>query len=151
MDALKLQAYLDNELSASEAKEVAAWVARDQQAAALLGELKMAKAALVGNELEIKVPESREFYWSKISREIERQEATEGREEAAAQPWWRRLAMPLGIAAVAVAVTVSVVMTQSASQPQVAEGGDTSTFSFYNEEGNVTVVWVNANGTANGN
>jgi anti-sigma factor RsiW len=148
MEALKLQAYLDHELSAAEAAEVAAWVAKDAQAAALLGELKLAKTALAGNELEVAVPESRDFYWSKIAREIERSEQLE--ETAKPLPWWRRLAMPLGFAAVAAVIAVSVVMTRpAATNNQVAN--DASTYSFYDEDGDVTVVWVSGSGMVNGN
>jgi hypothetical protein len=70
----KLQAYLDGELPESEAREVANWLAQDQEAVALLGELRQTRKALAGFEDGIRLPESREFYWSKISRELERLE-----------------------------------------------------------------------------
>ena len=73
---LKLQAFLDGELPDPEAHEVAAWLARDADATALLGELRNTQKALVDFEPELKVPESREFYWSKIEREIHRLEPT---------------------------------------------------------------------------
>ena len=69
---LKLQAHLDGELTGREATEIAALLEHDREAAALFGELRNIKTALTGNELEIKLPETREFYWSKIEREIAR-------------------------------------------------------------------------------
>ena len=57
----KLQAYLDGELSSSEAKAVAASVAQDVETRALLAELTNTRNALAGFESEIKLPESREF------------------------------------------------------------------------------------------
>ena len=70
---MRLQAYLDGELPDSEAREAASLLAQDAEARALLAELKNTSAAMAGFELDIKLPESREFYWSKIEREIERQ------------------------------------------------------------------------------
>ena len=70
--ALKLQAFLDGELPEDEAREVSSLLARDADAAALHRELKNTRAAVVNFERPIQVPETREFYWSKISKEIER-------------------------------------------------------------------------------
>ena len=71
---LKLQAFLDGELSENDSREVAAWLARDADATALVGELRNTRQALAGFEPALKVPESREFYWSKIQREIQHRE-----------------------------------------------------------------------------
>jgi anti-sigma factor RsiW len=151
MDALKLQAYVDGELSASEAKEIAAALERDPQAQSLHAELTMARTAVRGNEMEVAVPDSREFYWSKISREIERLEKTEARTPAL--PWWRKLAVPLGIAAVVACIAVPMTLkeTTSTAASQPTDEGDTSTVTYYAEDGNVTFIWVNSNQTANGN
>src|SRR5258707_14151177 len=72
---LKLQAYLDGELPDGEAAEARELIARDGEAQALVAELANTSAALAGHEAEGKLPETREFYWSKIQREIARQEA----------------------------------------------------------------------------
>src|SRR5947207_11114128 len=71
---LKLQAYLDGELPEGEAREIANWLARDKEAVALHAELRNTRKALVGFETGVALPESREFFWSKIEREIQRQE-----------------------------------------------------------------------------
>jgi anti-sigma factor RsiW len=70
---LKLQACLDGELSAAEAAEIRNRLASDAEARALFDELGNTKAALAGNEPARALPESREFFWSKIEREIGRQ------------------------------------------------------------------------------
>lgn len=72
---LQLQAWLDGELPEAEARKVAAQAAQDREAAALAEELRHTRQALAGFEAGIRLPESREFYWSKIAREIERREA----------------------------------------------------------------------------
>lgn len=69
---IKIQAFLDGELAETEAREIAALIAKDRDAAALHTELKNTRRALVGSEQGITLPETREFYWSKISREIEK-------------------------------------------------------------------------------
>jgi anti-sigma factor RsiW len=71
---LKLQAFLDGELPENEAREILAWTQRDGEAAALLAELKNTRAVMVKSEPHLSVPETREFFWSKIGREIERRE-----------------------------------------------------------------------------
>jgi len=71
---LKVQAWLDGELPEAEAREIAEWLATDREAAALAGELRNTRQALAGHEAEIRLPESREFFWSKIEREIQRRE-----------------------------------------------------------------------------
>src|SRR5437667_3171316 len=101
---LKLQAYLDGELSIWRQRKVAAWVAVDPEAQNLVAELKMVKTALAEAEPQASLPETPEFYWSKIQRAIERGEQT----APAARPIpeflvaWRRFLAPLaGVALVA--------------------------------------------------
>src|SRR6266536_3491712 len=72
---LRLQAYLDGELSEAEAKGIADLLRCDAGAQTLYQELRIAKSLLAGNELERKLPEPPEFYWSKIQRHIERMES----------------------------------------------------------------------------
>jgi anti-sigma factor RsiW len=71
---LKLQAYLDGELPEGEARELVAGLAQDQEAAALLTELRQTRDAITGSEQARALPESREFYWSKIEHALERLE-----------------------------------------------------------------------------
>src|SRR4051812_33088103 len=101
---LELQAYLDGELAGADVRRVETLLANDAGAKALFQELKTTKSLLAGNEPEIKVPESREFYWSKIERAIERAEKLEPAAATSAGAWlgrWRRYLAPLaGVAAV---------------------------------------------------
>lgn len=101
---LELQAWVDGELSAKDASRVAALVEANPEALALAGELRMTKAFVSANEPEAKLTDSRDFYWSKVRREIERGETV--RPAASGLDWqslWRRLSTPLsGLALVAV-------------------------------------------------
>ena len=71
---LKLQAFLDGELPEREAREILAWTQRAPAAAQLLTELKNTRQVMLNSEPHLSVPESREFFWSKIAREIQRLE-----------------------------------------------------------------------------
>jgi anti-sigma factor RsiW len=107
---LELQAWVDGELPEAEARRVAAFVQENREAQALVSELRMTSEFLTGNEPEIKLPESGDFHWSKIRREIKREE------KAAATPagssWtlaWRRLMAPLsGVALIALLSILSL-------------------------------------------
>jgi len=151
---LKVQAYLDGELSAGEARAVEELMRSDADAQALHQELRIARSFLAGNELERKLPESPEFYWSKIRRQIERAESTpDGLSEPTAPPWWSRFLAPAGVLG-ALAVFVALVLRS----PQ--DGGtflalddsheietpleETSSFSFRSEAAAMTVVWVDS-------
>ena len=74
---IKIQAFLDGELAESEARKIASLIAKDQAAAALHAELKNTRRALTAAEQGITLPETREFYWSKIRRDIERLEQSQ--------------------------------------------------------------------------
>src|SRR4051812_6643046 len=98
---LKLQAYLDGELSDSETKEVANWLAQDQEAVLLHSELKNTRQALAASEKPMQLPESREFFWSRIEREISRLEAAAPvRQKDSLLARWRQLLVPVSAAAV---------------------------------------------------
>jgi anti-sigma factor RsiW len=106
---LKLQAYLDGELPEAEARQVAKLLAQDQEAVLLLGELRNTRQAIKGSEAIVQLPESREFYWSKIQREIERLDRPQRVEQK--QPFIFRLQRFLVPVTGAVAVAVFLAIT----------------------------------------
>jgi anti-sigma factor RsiW len=149
MDAeaqLKLQAFLDGELSDAEAGEVSKWPTQDPEAAALLGELRQTRDALAGVETDLRLPETREFFWSKIEREIGRLEAP----AAVAVPWFahlRRFLMPA--TAVALLAIAGFVATRQTGSHRVAGGpeaetsiDDTGAFTYRDYAAGTTLVWL---------
>jgi anti-sigma factor RsiW len=144
-EQLKLQAYLDGELSESEARKVTEWLGRDREAAALLNELRQTHDALAGFEEGMRLPESREFYWSRIQREILRQEAPAPAQ--AAVPWLiglRRMLVPLsGVALVVLAGLLASNVFQS-TPFTVAETAlaDSGAFTYHDYTSGTTVVWL---------
>src|SRR5882724_10388827 len=146
---LELQAYLDDELSPRQARKVAAAVAQDEQARLLLAELKWAKTAMAGAEPELKVPETPEFYWSKIQREIERTDAVQPRLAPRFLLAWRRIMAPLAGAALVMFLTVYSFRLYDGAQsakrhPAVVENlsEHTGAYSFRSQSENMFVVWV---------
>jgi anti-sigma factor RsiW len=144
---LKLQAFLDGELSAREAEEVQRWLAKDQEAQLLLAELQNTNASLVGYEAEIKLPESREFFWSRIQREIERQTpAPVSKPSFSLAGWLQRHLVPASGLGVALLAILLVVQLHPASASQLGEmelsSNDMGAVTFRNQEEKVTVVWL---------
>jgi len=149
---LKLQAYLDGELVPGEAGAIAECLTRDAEARALFEELKATRTLLGGNELEIKLPESREFFWSKVRRQIEREEQkpAAAQERASTAARWIRFLAPAGALA---ALALFVVVSLRNSEPLLALDDsheietpleETSSFSFRSEAAAMTVVWVDS-------
>ncbi len=145
---LKLQAFLDGELPEAEARDVAARLARDSEAAALVNELRNTRRALKALEPELPLPESREFYWSKIRREIERLDVpAPAAESASLFTWLRRLLIPAGaVAAVALAVLVATLrpgVLNPVGRPDTEiANADVSTFTYDDYASGTTLVWV---------
>jgi len=143
---LKLQAHLDHELSAAESRRMGALLDQDPEARALFAELTGLRSALKGNELELKLPETREFYWSKIERAIAQSARQESRVPAR-RSWWLRIMAP----AIGVALLMSalVLVKLSSTPPAVSylheidtPLQDTSTISFHSQAAGMSVVWV---------
>lgn len=139
---LKLQALLDGELDARDVREIEALLAQDTQSAALMQELRWTKGAIVGNEAELTLPETREFFWSKVERAIEAEQM-----QAAAAPaernWWLKFLYPAtGLAAmVAVMFVISGGRTtDGADTESVPE--DVNAISFRSESEKMSVVYV---------
>lgn len=145
-DQLKLQSFVDGELSEAEAAEFANRLARDQEAVLLVKELRQTRQAMAGFERGVQLPESREFYWSKIQREIERLEppAREvARESFFAR--WRRLLAPLGGVAFAVAIgliTIKGLQGQAGYAGSETSVSDSSAFTYRDYSSGATLVWV---------
>ncbi|MEY2467089.1 MAG: hypothetical protein QOD03_1610 [Verrucomicrobiota bacterium] len=144
---LKLQAFLDGELPEREARDVAAWLAQDKDATALLMELRNTRQALGGFEPEIRLPETREFYWSKIQREIQRLEpATPKKEAVPFSFWFWRLLIPAGAAALlAIAGLFAFLKLNPSSNPGAEMAtmlADANPVTYRDQAEGMTVVWL---------
>jgi anti-sigma factor RsiW len=140
---LKLQAYFDGELPPAEAREVVNLLARDSDATALIHTLKVTRRVLSGFEAGTKLPESREFYWSKIRREIERTEVM--RPEPAKNGLFyllRRALVPA--AGVAMLVIAAMFVTRGGSGATEFEtaSADPKAFTYRDYSAGTTLVWL---------
>ncbi len=140
---LKLQAYLDGELPSGEAQSVTDWLSQDAAARDLLVELTNTRAALLSHESEIKVPDSQEFYWSKIRRQIEREEqAVPAVKPVSIMDRIHRLLVPVGAtAAVLVAVMLAFPRTNGIGD-SFTDAGDAVAFTYHNYDSGTTLVWL---------
>lgn len=166
---IKIQSYLDGELSLAERKQVEVWLEQDQQLRQLRDELQQMSAALRRHEPVEGVPDTREFYWTGIERAIQSQplggaESVGHRRPFIGQPtasfrdwarsWWLRLAVP---AAAAVLLVVAVLSNRETEPPPQSASSvtqlddlrdieiptdDVNTFAFHSEAAGMTVVWV---------
>jgi anti-sigma factor RsiW len=136
---------MDGELPEPEAREVANWLAQDRDAVALLAELRNTRKALKGFEGDVKVPETREFYWSKIQREIERLDVPRP-EPQVAVPFMARLRrMLVPTAGLALVVIVGLLATQTHSGASTAGEtalSDSGAFTYHDFDSGTTLVWL---------
>jgi anti-sigma factor RsiW len=145
---LKLQAFLDGELPEGEASKVAAWLARDREAAALLEELRNTRGALAGFEAGVQLPESREFFWSKVQREIQRLEAPALKTTPPPLfALWRRWLVPACALAVVVVAGVLLLRPPGTLGHAVAPGietalADAGAFTYHDYSAGTTLVWL---------
>ena len=143
---LKLQAFLDGELPEAEAREVARILAQDQEATLLLGELRNTRQALKGSEAIVQLPESREFYWSKIEREIERLERPKPQQQKRPLLFrLQRFLVPVS-GALAIAVFLGITLLNGNSGTALGETElateDMGAITFRSESEGITTVWL---------
>ena len=153
---LKLQAYMDGELPEREARQIQARLAEDAEATRLLSEMTWTRSILSEHEPVIAMPESHDFYWSKISRAIEHEQA---RREQSRTLWdvllemfpWRRALAPLSGLAVAMFLVVGFLKFYDLGAfegyprhlAQVVNPSDEmGAFSFRSQSENVFVIWL---------
>ena len=148
---LKLQAFLDGELPEGEAREIAALVARDAEAKDLLTELRNTRQALANFEPALKLPESREFYWSKIQREIARLEPVQAPvQKVSVFAWLRRVLVPLGTLAVLAVAGLFAYRELSPASSALASNpvhlkamlADAGAYTYRDQSQGMTVVWL---------
>jgi anti-sigma factor RsiW len=141
---LKVQAWLDGELPEHEARRIGQWIARDAEASALAAELGCVRQALSRHEAPVTVGESREFYWSKIERQIQREAAVPGKDSL---PWlarWRKYLEPAaGVVALTCVILMAVMQAGSRTFDEISSPGDgMEAVTFHDQSAQMTVVWL---------
>ena len=105
---LKIQALVDGELTEFEAGKLRDRIKNDIRLQILHERLMQMKDLISKHEMPRVLPESSDFYWSKISQEIEvGGSAAQSSAQSLGMKWvFRRLAPLLGIASVALIITL---------------------------------------------
>jgi|YNPMSStandDraft_1061717.scaffolds.fasta_scaffold68882_2 anti-sigma factor RsiW len=149
-EQLKLQAWLDGELSESERQACEARWTHDPQAQALLAQLRHVQATLKQfDESQLRLPESREFYWSRIARALESQaSSTAVPAGTGLSPWawlaqWKRWLAPAALlASLAAVLTLTL---PSPGQPDYPEMhlslADSHATTYRDDAQRLTLVW----------
>jgi anti-sigma factor RsiW len=145
----QLHAYLDGELPEAERRSVEGRLQQDAAARDLLAELRLTRSLVAGQERAPRVPESREFYWSKISRQIERETA---RPEAPARrsAWLRWLLSPASGAVASLLLLAAGGLWLNRPGESAANEAEVSLpegqmVTFRDQEERMTVVWLTYN------
>jgi anti-sigma factor RsiW len=139
---LKIQARLDGELSAAEQCELESLLATDGQAKALFTELQNTSTALTSNEIATPVPLTREFYWSRIERDIERLEKQAAPAPSRLAQWLRWLAPAGALSALAIATFLSLREAAPGMDEIETPLEQASVYSFRSPSEKMSVVWV---------
>jgi anti-sigma factor RsiW len=148
--ALKLQALLDGELSAHEATAWRRRLDEDPEARRLYDELQLTRAVLRQCEPEHSVPETREFYWSRIRQALERGGSPA---RSPGDEWWNRWlrwVVPAGATALLGLFLLQRGLLEPDREPVLLATdhevetmlADTTSISFRSESAGMTVVWV---------
>lgn len=152
---LRLQSWVDGELPEREARKVTTLLESDPIARALVAELRMTKGFLAGNEPEVTLAESRDFYWSKIRHEIARSVQKEAVPERARWivAWHRLFRLLAPVSGVALVIFAAAVSTRF-SQPRAVDNAlanlvevenpseHIGSISYRSQADNMFVVWL---------
>jgi anti-sigma factor RsiW len=144
---LDIQSYVDGELPPERRAQVEAALVADADAERLAVGLRRLGVLLRSNEPDIRVPDSREFYWSQVRRRIEASrgaDAPGAGDATAALGWLRWLVPAMGVAAVAVIVSLPRrgEPAEFAGLAYDATQTEATSVVFRSESDGVTVHWI---------
>ena len=147
---LRLQAYVDGELTPTERAEVERGLAANPADRQMVESLGSLRSLLKASEPVVKVPESPEFYFSKIARQIER-ESLQGKRlsETASLSWtaWMRKHF-VGVAGVGITACLALLLTLSSGGGVMRDGelelasDDMGAYTYRDQQQQVTMVWL---------
>jgi hypothetical protein len=143
---LKIQALVDGELTEFEAGKLRDRIKNDIRLQILHERLTQMKDLISTHEMPRVLPESSDFYWSKIAQEIE---VGESAAQSLGMKWvFRRLAPLLGIASVALLITLQgpnlpdlgIVLDYNHELELLVDEIDVMTFNSADDS--MSVVWI---------
>ena len=147
---IRLQAYLDGEISPQEREAFEKQLSQDAELQSLSKELTLVSGLLRESDPVVTVPASQDFYFSQIRKRIEAAEATTPEVIPALSwgEWVRRALLPLGGVAVAGLMLMTTLRTgvtpliASSHEETEALLEETGAMTFRSDAQGVTVVWL---------
>lgn len=148
---LKLQAYLDGELSGAEQAEISRLVQSDKRAQGLAAEMAAVKTLLSEYGAQpIKVPASREFYWSGIERQIRRAQDSHAPQRSQRPSWLAALSRFLVPAGALAGLVIATFITASQTGIFASKGitrlesalAGPGSFTYRDFRNGTTLVWL---------
>lgn len=144
---LKVQAWLDGELSGAEAAQTERLVQADPEAQVRVRHYRTLKRLLASAEPAVPLPVSREQYWAGLQWQIDRLESRRTPSHPRRLPAWLRLWFPIGATAAVVAALL-LNFAPSSPIPRAAYAEiespleEISAIIFRSESEQMTVVWL---------
>ncbi len=148
--SLKIQACVDGEASAAERSEIERRIAANPAERQLAEGLKAVSALLKANEPVAAVPETREFYFSKIARQIEAEKRKAERvpvENTASWFQWARKHF-VGLAGSGFAALLALALFAMPGGVGAREGevdlasDEMGSYTYRDQQQEVTMVWL---------
>ena len=134
---------MDGEMSPSEAALFERQLASSPEDQDRVARLKAVKAVLTPANVEAKVPHSREFYWSRIQRQIEHETQTPRRVRESFLARWRRFLVPFaGVVGMAALLLFSIKEPAPAFEDYTVTSDDMDSLTFHDNTAGMTVVWL---------
>ncbi|MFO1459070.1 MAG: hypothetical protein U1G08_06640 [Verrucomicrobiota bacterium] len=142
---LEIQSYVDDELDPTRRAAVEALCATDPAARQLLVDLASFRDCVRNHEPGFMVPETREFYWSQIQRQLKPAHTSSSTKLSPWLGWVRWLVPVAGLAAVA--YLISLPRTDAPASRTLASASpssmEASSVVYRSEADGVTVHWIN--------
>lgn len=147
---LKVQAWLDGELDPAERKAIERLTSADPEARALVQELRAAKSAMGGFAEQVRVPISRELYWSAIESGIRQDERRKASTDSSVGGWLdvlRRYLVPAGtLAALVIAGLLAGMQSGAIDEGNAAQVesalASAGSLTYRDFASGTTLVWV---------
>lgn len=147
---LKIQALVDGELTESEAEQMRECMDNDVRLQILYVRLIQARDLISKYEMSRVLPESGDFYWAKIAKEIEIDGVANQRTNYSMVTKWlfRRLAPLLGIATIAMLITLQQssvpdlgIEIESDHELELSSDG-IEVMTFNSADDSMSIVWL---------
>ncbi len=142
---LEIQSSVDGQLSSQRQEAVARLLSSDMEARQLHQQLTAVREVLQRHEPVIRIPETREFYWSQLERRLQAPKPAPAATGSPSALMWRWLAPMMGLSAVIAVIALQPFTNSGARSFQLGSGSPqaSTVTTFSSEADGVTIHWIN--------